>query len=142
MGGSNTLQEILGGAQVAGGTALTATGSPEVGVPMMVGGIQSAANPQQQQQGQGQGMPQAGNPLAGLNPQMLSQMMGGQQQPKPPMPPTPPMPRPPVSMQNAGQQVATPQPMPSPQVPRAPMGGQQNSAIQKLLQQLLGGSMM
>lgn len=132
MGGSQQLQDALNATQVAGGAAMTATGNPAMGVPMMVGGMQSATTPPA---GPGQATP---SPLASLNPAMLSQLMGGQQQ-KPQMPQQPPT-RPPMNMQNAGQQVATPQAQPAPKPPQPPqMASPQNPMIAKLMQ-MLGGS--
>jgi hypothetical protein len=47
MGGNSnqTLQQGLGGAQIAGGIALTAAGAPEVGLPLMAGGLKGVASP-------------------------------------------------------------------------------------------------
>ncbi len=46
--GGNTNQDIqrgIGGAQIAGGAVATAMGAPEIGVPMMMGGIKGEVNP-------------------------------------------------------------------------------------------------
>lgn len=47
MGGNSNqmVQEGLGGAQIASGAVATFMGAPEVGVPMMLGGIKSETNP-------------------------------------------------------------------------------------------------
>ena len=47
MGGNSNqiLQQGLGGAQIAGGIALTAAGAPEIGLPLMAGGLKGVASP-------------------------------------------------------------------------------------------------
>jgi hypothetical protein len=133
MGGSN-MQEILGGLQIAGGTALSATGSPQVGVPMMVGGMQSATTPQ--------GQPSSAGPLGAMNPQALSQMMGGMtNKPQPQAPPAPPR-----NTQTAQQPMTPPAANPPPTPPQMPQQPQPQSSpmnaqsIQAMIQQLLGGT--
>lgn len=201
MGGntSETIQRAMGGVQIATGVAATAMGQPEVGLPIMLGGIQSTASPNPNESptmagiggalnmaggasglasagsptmpgggalggsgdigammdvggtGMGAGvsqmplsMTQGGdlamaspqqNPLQGLNPQMLSGLLGGrnQQAQAAPSPPPPPPIRPPLTLQNASQQMAMPMPQPTPHVP------QMNPQAQMMLMRLLGG---
>ena len=68
MGGASKLMKYIGPAlETAGGAAATATGNPEMGVPMMVGGVSSGV-------GSGVGG-QAGQGIAGIG--QLASMAGG-----------------------------------------------------------------
>jgi hypothetical protein len=138
MGGSQNqemMQDIMGGAQIATGAAATAMGQPAVGVPLMAGGIQGVSN-----SGQPQGQGQSSNPMGMMNPQMLSQLMGGQQKPQQQQPPPMPPPRPPVTPQNMGQQMAAPKPNPAPPVPQMAQPPQNAQSMQAMIAKLLGGS--
>ena len=66
---SDILQRGIGGAQIAGGAVLSAIGMPEVGVPLMVSGIQPAVDPNSQQGIGGsvmQGITSSAGPLSGM----------------------------------------------------------------------------
>jgi hypothetical protein len=156
--GGNTNQDVqrgLGGAQIVAGTVATATGNPEIGVPLMMNGIKGVSSPNPNQgpltsslgaltssagaAAGGGGLGGSGTSGApgssGISPAAMTSGLNAlaapaASAPKPPAPPAPPM-RPMAS---------APAPAPSPQkpvvqsVPSA--GGQSNPAIMQYLQML------
>ena len=110
------LSKAAGPLEMAGGAAATAMGQPQIGIPMMAGGMS----------GMGGGTPNA-NMMMGMAP-AAQQAMGGQQ---PPQPPPMPQRQPPAG----GGQMPMPQ-MQSP-VP-GPMGGQQRPQLPPQLLAALG----
>jgi hypothetical protein len=152
MGGNSnqTLQQGLGGAQIAGGIALTVAGAPELGLPLMAGGLKGVASPNANQ---GPISSLGGTALSGLGAgNALNQMSPTGQVPPsavgpiassptnatPPTAPKPPMSSPMRPMTSASAP-APPQQKPVVQtVPAAPgtMPAGSNPAIQQYLQML------
>jgi hypothetical protein len=134
--------------QTAGGIAATGAGQPQLGLPMMAGGLSSASA--------GGGAPPPGSPLgspgaqmglAGLG--MGAQSMMGQPQQPPPQPPMMGRPQPPQMPPSQGMPGAPSGGQPPPQAAGAMMGGVpnmggqgQNPQFAAMIRQLLMGGGM
>src|ERR1700733_7997103 len=113
---NTAMQDVSGPAAIASGIGATAMGNPQVGLPLMAGGVQSTASP--------------GSPST-MNPALLSQMMGGSQKQQTPQPQY--APRPPMTSQNMGQQMAPPKPNPAPPVPQMAQPPQNAQSMQAMI---------